>query len=329
MTSATPKVLVRYTDNTGTGIPPGTVYNQIQIPKSGGGMHPHPINILVPDGSHAAAVIVLHGGSGNDVNILRNLGLVHSPSTVFTASDVNWPLLQAFGNLVVAAPQGWADPATYSTTNPQGVASWDNYFMNGGALAAGWDDMQMLQDLKSYLQSQFGLAGVSLAGHSNGGMMVQRVMLENDIFSHYMVTSGPMPDRWIAQNPVFPAKPYFSQWGAQDDVINIIASGFASHLWDQTTKTLSVADVNYPALSHWWGEWDSIPRRFLTYGGTDYSWNDGVVTTVAIGTQTEWSYFSGKIKIQLLSDGGHSIKTHQQATGRRVFGDWMKFVVAT
>jgi len=309
----------------------GTVYRNVAIPNSvAGGYHPHPVNIIAPAGAHSAALIVLHGGGGTSTNMLKSLGLVRSPDgNTWAAQDVSWGVLQAFGNIVVASPQGWIDPRTITPTNPDGTASWANKNMNSGALAVGWDDMQMLADLRNYLRTQFALIGVSLYGHSNGGMMANRVMLENPtLCNHYIVTSGPLPSAWSGQAYTFPNLPYCATYGALDDVVNLVGSGglFAAQ-WNQTISTLSIADDLYPALSSWIGEWQTMQARVTAAGGGTVRQSDGVMTAAKSGTLTEWNY--GKTVLRLLSAAGHEIASQDAISGTRTLINTLKFIRAT
>jgi poly(3-hydroxybutyrate) depolymerase len=269
------------------------------------------------------------------LNILRSLMLVAAPDGVtWDASSVTWSWLQKFGNMVVAAPNGWCDPRTFTSQNPNGVASWDNHFMNGGALAAGWDDVQMLYDLRNYLRTQFGLTGVTLSGHSNGGMMVQRIIQEHPTwFQHYCSSSGPLPREYWSQHALtFPNQPYFASFGGQDATINLVGSpgGVFADVWYQTLSSLSVADNNSPNLSTWIGDFTELGARFQAVGtATAPTQTSGTTTSVKVGTQTRWTSNDGRVLFQYMPQADHSIKSYQATSGRSLFVDWCRWIVNT
>jgi len=330
--------LVAYISNI-SGAPPGTVYYNVNIPNlRDGGVHPHKIILLVPDSAISSkAIITLHGGSGTNYNILRALGLVSGASIPLAAEKVNWSILQNFGNVIVASPMGWVDPRTITTNNPRGTGSWDNHMMNNRAIAAGYDDCQMLKDLRLFLISVFGATSVAIAGHSNGGMMVNRMLIEGYKFSHYISASGPMVEYYDSVSYSFPSTgfKYLGHYGLKDTTINIISGSWYDHYWYQTLSTLSVADNKFdPAdipgsLSKYISEWSVVQKR-LTDGGSSStaSPGDAVVESIVKGVQNTWEYTwaSGVVKLQTYSEGDHSLKSQNQCTGRHTFVDWMKFI---
>lgn len=309
----------------------GVVYRNVLIPKtSGQGYHPHKVNFLVPNGPLVRSLIILHGGDGTNVDILRQLRMVAADENGYFADNaVAWWILKGFGGVVVATPQGWTDPLTVTSKDPSGVASWTNYLMNSRAPAAGWDDVTFLKDLRLYMTSAFGTAAVALAGHSNGGMMVNRMLIEAPtLFSHFISDSGPLPGYWADKSPTFPNKPYKCVYSAKDSVLNISNSGgFYADTWFQTYATLVPSDDNYPNLSTYVGDWSTVAARAAALGISSTSINDAVVSSVVSGTESVWTY--GKLSVTLLSEGEHKIIEKDNATGRRTIIDWLKWIQNT
>lgn len=400
--------------------PPGFLYPNVAIPDlTNGGFHPQLTDIYVPPNlpsgapGYLSATVFLHGGSGTKENFARNLLVTFSlQPSLFT---VNWAMLIGW-KMIAVFPQGQActgitnpwNPRGVDTRNSQnnflGVPTWTNRAMYSQA-----DDVAFLKDLSSYITTTFGHVAKNLFGHSNGGMMVNRMWYEApNQYKHYGVCSGPASSYYIT-NSALPANnpPFWGQFGAIDSVLDLsdgpagagsttvggpygagtstitlggvgnIANGswlmlpldngtlkmvqvtgitsnnvsftpaipagrsvpgnkrvYLSHFfdrqWEQNPSQFSVADVSSPNPTFWSGESYQTAIRANALGdpsaGSQIPLSDGVVTNIKIGTQTTWTYASGQVVLQLLSNADHNIATHEQCTGRRLTGDFFNWI---
>jgi len=324
---------------------PGTLLQDQLIPKTGGGYHPHLVDIYVPPVTTTRLLISLHGGGGSKEENALSIRAT-TTSTNITAANVNWSLL-SYWHVVVVIPQGqhangitsaWNPNGanTESASNPDGTATWSNHFMWSGA-----DDVLFLQDLSDYLTAAYPGHGRNLCGVSNGGFMCNRAWYElPNKYERMLTISGCASDYYVA-HPTLPAtiRPFFSQIGYNDDVLGVLngsagrGSHFYSDIWIQNSQQISVAGVDYPNLGQWIGEFKQLQTRVNAYN-TAHSLppetvtvGDGVVTSVDIGTQTRWSYSGGKNVLQFLSYPDHSLLTHAQATKDRAISVWMNFII--
>jgi pimeloyl-ACP methyl ester carboxylesterase len=303
-----------------------------------GGNHPHVVDFYIPLGTVTRSLVLLHGGSGSKESFAKNLGIATSWN--ITLATINWSLLDAW-NVMAVIPQGQACTGisgdfnpnganTISNENPEGVRTWSNRQMWSQA-----DDVQFLKDLSTYITDTYGAIGKNLCGHSNGGMMVERMWREAPNNYYHYCSSSAAPSSYYIENSGLPANiyPFFSQIGLLDDTLNVSGgpNGSGSHFyeatWKQGYETYSVADVELPLT--WISAWNELQTKVTALGGGTISEGDGVVTDIVSGIQIEWSYVSGQAVLQLIENAGHDIRSHQKCTGRRLFGDWMNFIIAT
>lgn len=331
-------------------IPPGTFLANQQIPDIvNGGYHPHAVDFYIPNPSVTSpfatqrAIVCLHGGSGSKEKFAANLGL--TTSLTATVDNINWPLI-SYWNVIVVVVQGQAcignvnayNPTgidTRSSTNPDGVRTWGNHVMLSGA-----DDMGMLASLSYLLTNNYGLPKnkITLAGHSNGGMMAHRKWREapND-FTTYCSCSGPASDYYLSHTAL-PTNLYqfYQEFGGQDTVLDITGgpAGPGNHFQDalliQNPAQLSKADVAFPNATQWIGPWVYLQTLVTAFGGGTINYSDGVVVDLAAtvqgtGTQTTWTYAGGDVVLRLYSAASHQIWSHEQVCHDRLFGRWMKF----
>lgn len=317
------------TANAGT-----VVLNQLIPNTRDGGTHPHRVDILVPQ-VYDRFVVCMHGGGGKKERFARNLGVVTSQT--ITRATVSWAGLNN-RQAIAVFPQGQAclgiasewNPGgidTRSTTNPEGVATWSNHVMWSGA-----DDPQFLKDLSTWLQAQYPAAAAKrvLAGHSNGGMMVNRAWYEfPDSYTHYCSAAGPASIK-LADDPM-PAtvRPFFMQIGDQDDLIGILdgRAGVGNHFeddeWLQQEEHIARADVDFPALTSWVGELVQMQRRLTAIGGG--ALGDGVESLASgAGTVTKWTKALAKIVLHRLSNATHEVTSLAAADGN-LFVKWAIF----
>lgn len=158
------------------------------------------------------AVIFLHGASGGKNFSAQQLGL--KDQNDYDHINEEWIIDH---KIIFVLPQGQALEETPLTH------TWSNHVMDSGQ-----DDMTFLQELVQYIKTDFGVDEISLAGHSNGGMMVNRVWCEEpELFNNYISLSGPMSEYYLNYSEackVDQAKPYFGIVGSQDSVIQVIGN---------------------------------------------------------------------------------------------------------
>jgi polyhydroxybutyrate depolymerase len=159
------------------------------------------------------AVIFLHGGGGTNYGLANNLGLLSNAAPPADVSDVDFSWLSA-NNIIAVFPQGQA------LNDAPGGGTWNNWVMDSGQ-----DDETMLQALAAYVKGKYGVSSVYLVGHSNGGMMANRMWCESPTtFDGYVALSGPASQHYLTRgNACAPAraaaKPYYGIIGGQDTVL--------------------------------------------------------------------------------------------------------------
>lgn len=176
--------------------------------------HPHRIDYYIPSNA-TAAIVFLHGGGGKKEGFANSLGLKNDNSTAnydLSSDGQTWLKTQ---KVIAVFPQG------------QNVAganwTWNNYVMNSGE-----DDVAFLQDLVASIRADSTLSAVTkvyIVGHSNGGMMANRMWCESpSTFDAYVALAGP-PSTHLnpsgGSNPCSPStvKPYLGIVGDHDTVL--------------------------------------------------------------------------------------------------------------
>jgi poly(3-hydroxybutyrate) depolymerase len=176
--------------------------------------HPHTIDYYAPSNA-TSAVVFLHGGGGTKEGLEYNLGIKADN----TSTDYN----------LSSSGRAWLINEQVAAIFPQGQSvaglnwTWSNHVMNSGV-----DDVQFLQDLVASIKSNSSLSHVAkvyLAGHSNGGMMANRMWCESpDTFDGYAAFAGPPSihlDPTSGSNPCAPniIQPYLAVVGDHDTVL--------------------------------------------------------------------------------------------------------------
>lgn len=156
------------------------------------------------------AVIFLHGAGGRKNYSAYQLG-IKDKRTIYDYSEINEKWLFE-KNILFVFPQGQALESTPL------LYTWSSHLMDSGQ-----DDMAFLRLLVQHIKSTYGIERISLAGHSNGGMMTNRVWYEDqELFESYISISGPMPRDYIIDNENLETsntKPHMSVLGTLDSVI--------------------------------------------------------------------------------------------------------------
>lgn len=203
--------------------------------------YPHAIDVYGPVGA-TQAIVMLHGGAGSKSGVAYQLGLNSSPSAV-TVNTANWDWLSA-NKVMMVFPQG-----QHIGSEPD-ASTWSNHVMTSGQ-----DDVAFLQALVVQLKSNYpGLSRITLMGHSNGGMMVNRMWCESPgTFDAYVSVAGPA-STWY-QNPdhaCSPAlvKPYLGLVGDSDTVLQTTGDWTGPTWTVRPSLVLSSLDawVSDPAL---------------------------------------------------------------------------------
>ena len=268
---------------------------------------PHEVDIYSVSNA-ARAVVFLHGGGGRNFKFAFDLGInaADAPPTLATA-NVAW--LSA--NQVVAVfPQGQATAAAPL------AFTWNNHAMDSGE-----DDIGFLQALATFIRSEYRLSDVYLVGHSNGGMMVNRVWCESpDTFRAYVSLAGPASSFYLGA-PCVPAtiQPYYGLVGEQDRVLQVTGN------WDQVTwevDPLLATDFINPILI---GEWQQHQNRSQLMCGEVPALADAI-TQDSIET---WSNCGALLRVQRALNAGHMIDSLEQQFADRlvdVIADFIGFV---
>ncbi len=251
---------------------------------------PHEVDFYYVPGA-VRAVVFLHGGGGRNYKLAYDLGLnsVDAPPTSATANAA-W---LSSHKVLAVFPQGQSLPG--------GPATWDNH-----AMVSGQDDVAFLQDLAAYIESEYGISNIYLAGHSNGGMMANRMWCESPgTFKAYISLAGPASSYYLSTDCApTSARPYFGIVGEQDDVLQVTGNWTA-----QTWKINPLLDADFlnPMLI---GEWYQHQAR------SQFTCSEETTATPTGSTDTMemWSNCGGLIRLQHLFFAGHMIDSLEAQT---------------
>lgn len=263
---------------------------------------PHTIDFLVPSSPADKAIIFLHGGGGENYEFAYNLGidLVDQPPTVAT---IDWDWLNT-NKILAVFPQGQAVP------DAPLAFTWDNH-----VTVSGQDDTAFLEALASYVKSQYSVSHIYIVGHSSGGMMVNRMWCEAPgTFDAYISISGPASSYYLdPATPCSPSviRPYYGIVGGEDDVLNVSGN------WDKQTWVMtpqrpdSAAYVNTVLIGEWYQQ---VTTRAPLMCNETPVLGDGVDSG---GVET-WTNCDGRLELQEIALGGHSIDSLETASGLKM-----------
>lgn len=279
--------------------PDSEVYLTIQSNQTISGFN-HRIDYYAPSNA-TSAIVFLHGGGGKKEGAAYNLGIKNddgSSNYDVSSSGRSWLLSN---KVALIFPQGQM---------PAGSAlswTWNNYVMDSGQ-----DDIAFLQALELSLRASPLLSKVNkiyLVGHSNGGMMSNRMWCESpNTFAGYAALAGP-PAAALAQNGSHPCnpsviKPYMGVVGDADSQLQ--TSGQMNAL----TWTCS----NYNSSNPAWVSGTVINEKNRHTWRTNAKCSSAVNTPTVSGQLTTYLDCSGSLKLVIVSQssgqgGDHCLRT--------------------
>ena len=320
--------------NLGSGI----VLNNQLIPNTrDGGNHPQPCDVYEPNGTIRAFIVALHGGGGTKEQFAASLGVLLGLPV--SSSKVAWNVLQTWGVALIVPQGSHCSPSNEGPWNPNGVNTVSAEYPNGiGAWSnrsfwSGADDPQFTKDAAAWGAARYGSGALRiLAGHSAGGIMVNRKWYEHSLsggYTTYVAASGPAA-AYYRDNPSTPVivKPFLGHFGALDTNLQIDGGKFYNDTWELSQPTKAWVQIpNYLV-----GELQQLQARVTAYNAQHSLAPQTVtraagVTTAAAGggTVTTWSYSGGANVVRLYSAAAHSTRDLQRCSGRRLIVDWMVF----
>ena len=263
---------------------------------------PHAIDLYVPLDA-TSAVVFLHGGGGTKEEMANQVGIKTDPTTADYGFDPSWLV----GNHMAAVfPQGQELPGT-------NVPTWSNYVMTSGQ-----DDEAFLIALATTLRQFPRMQRVYLVGHSNGGMMANRMWCE--AASSYDAYGGVSGSPSVHLDPVtgsFPcnpsvARPYIGIVGSEDQILQIGGN------WTTSPWTLAPITVLLTPRSEWYDR--SPPHQVINEAGFQLyrTWRlcsslqgSGGITS-ADGTTTTWTTCGGALELLRVNGANHCISPLDQ-----------------
>lgn len=274
---------------------------------------PHAVNVYRTAGA-TRAIVLLHGGAGDLNAVAYQVGLNGSAATT-TAASIHWAWLRAH-QVTLVVPQG-----QHIASNP-GATTWSNH-----AMTSGQDDKAFLQALAAKVRSEYGLADITLMGHSMGGVMSNRMWCESAAtFNRYVSLAGPASSAFSQPaTPCAPgsaAPPYLGIIGDSDSVMQTTGA------WDAATWTVNPAVV--ASSREAWvnavvlGEFrQQQARTALACGGT---LEPGAFTSA--GNVDTWQSCAGRLVLQRVRGADHGVASLDARMGTTSTTDVMDAVMA-
>lgn len=337
-------------------IPPGTLLVDQQIQNSRFGtaqqqpgdelLHRHKFTLYEPRGPVLSAMVALHGGGGNQFQYAGSLAVLTGfPVTV---EAVRWPVLEV-ARCALIVPQAlppvgleplwgaganpWNEPDvdTRSAQYPDGVPLWPNRAFWGTV-----DTPQFLRDLAVWINARYG-SGVLriLAGHSAGGIMVNRMWQEHVPsagYTNYCVTSASASVFYAGALPTV-KRPYHATFGALDTNLGISGGNFPNATYTiQGNPT--IAWTSWPAAPQLVGGLQLLQARVDAYNAQEslpaetIAEGDGVTAPVATGLLKTWAGSGGANVVRLASAADHSNQVLQRCVGKLQLVEWCTWAYA-
>lgn len=276
---------------------------------------PHTVHIFKPT-SAQRALVVLHGGSGDTVSIAFQLGLNVSAS-LLSSSTINWDWLHAHNTMVVL-PQGQHIDGALSTQ----ATTWSNHSM-----VSGQDDLAFLQALAAKLRSDYGMSQLAVAGHSMGGMMVNRLWCESPTtFDSHVAFAGPASAYYLdhpeACQPGSQARPYLGIIGGKDGVMG------TEGLWEADTWTIATPVVE-------------AARQAFENPVTIPEWRQHQQRAAQLCAETPdlagssptpggavWTACGGRLELRRIDEAEHALSSLQEVSGASLIDSIAAFITS-
>jgi poly(3-hydroxybutyrate) depolymerase len=207
-------------------------------------------------------------------------------------------------------------------TTVAGATTWSNH-----AMTSGQDDKAFLQALAAKIRSEYGLADITLMGHSMGGVMANRMWCESPAsFNRYVSLAGPASSTF--NQPATPcapgsaAAPYLGVIGDSDSVMQT-AGAWAAATWSVNPVVVASsveAWVNRGVI----GEFhQQQARTAMVCGGLLES--NGFTTSGNVDT---WSTCAGKLVLKRVRGADHGVASLDMQMGAASTVDVMDTVMA-
>lgn len=260
------------------------------------GTDPHRIDVYLPSNA-TRAVVFLHGGGGSKEGGAKNeIVIATDPGDGGLAPDDAWLLARETAFIL---PQGQAIASAAKAT------TWNNYVMTSGE-----DDVAFLSALTSAIRAGTlsspvpAFTRVYLGGHSNGGMMANRMWCEAPgVFDAYAAISGPasvqldLGGAHACQPSAL--KPFISIVGDDDTIIQSAAAWDAGSWGVNTCLQGNGGSFVNPAL---------IPdERFYETVRVPAMCGGAVAAPVTNGNVTTWSDCDGGVRLERISGADHCV----------------------
>lgn len=306
--------------------PPSATFSTQTLPG-----FPHAVDIYDP-GNATRAVVFLHGAGGSSTGVACDLGIntnvtvpgtSSSNPTCATATNATVSTWLASNTVLAVFPQG-------QSLQAGGTPTWSNRVMDSGQ-----DDVAFLKSLAAFLKTTYPAVAshLYLAGHSNGGMMVNRVRCESsDTFRGYVAISGPASIHYASNacSPSVATAPYLSIMGGVDSVLQ--DQPFTAASWSVAPTYVAVvrptsAWVDYPGfpLGSLVGEQVEQQNRVTRMCGETLS---GSPTLSANGSTKTWTNCGGKLMLMNVTNADHFIYSLQNVSGQALVDAMAGFLSA-
>jgi len=275
--------------------------------------YPHAVDVYKTAGA-TRAIVLLHGGGGDKSAIAYQVGLNAGIAST-SASTINWQWLSA-NKVMLVVPQG-----QHLSTEPNGT-TWTNYAMNSGQ-----NDKAFLQALAAKIRSEYGMASVTLMGHSMGGAMTNRMWCESPTtFDSYVSLAGPASSEF--NQPATPcapgsaAKPYMGIIGDADSIMQ------TAGVWEAATWTVNPVVVIAAATA-----WDNnvvIGEFHQQQARTAIMCNGTLASNgfTASGNVDTWSSCAGKLVLKRVRGADHGVASIDAQMGSSSNLDVMSAVMS-